>query len=190
MTLTKRVTIGAVSAAGSIAIIWLLGGCARPEAQSVSGVKMATVGKLDTDDKGHTVEQRNVLERIQHDNEIGAVKHLYVISPYSGQVILYSTVKGKVTTGGKRLTPRTIENYVDGEGQAGLPTVTIGGRRYSTKEVANEDGTFGGGDAPYVYWTDTSGRYHQEYLSGGVVIHVSDQPLAVKSVVITTEPAK
>lgn len=174
------------------AAVTLAAGCAPqpPKAQSISGVEMAVVGKVETNSKGHTVEQQNVVDRISRDNEIGALKHLYIISPYSGQVILYSPVKGKVTTGGKRLTPRTIEGASGAEsGTAYMPTVEIGGRRYWTKEVANEDGTFGGGDAPYLYWLTPDGRYHQHYLSGGAIVHVSDQPMAVKGVIITTESA-
>lgn len=159
-----------------------------PKAQSISGVEMATVGKVETNAKGHTVEQQTIIDRISRDNESGSLKHLYVISPYSGQVILYSPVKGKVTTGGKRLTPRTIEGVSGSEtSNTYMPSITIAGKRYWTKEVANEDGSFGGGDAPYLYWFTPDGRYHQHYLSGGAIVHVSDQPMPVKGVIITIE---
>ncbi len=165
-------------------------GCGRgqPEAQSVSGVKMAVVGSVHTDDSGHTVEQKNIIERIKRDNEVGSLKHLYIISPYSGQVILYSPVKGKVTTGGKRLNPRTIESTVSTAYTK--PQITIGGVAYTTNELTNEDGTYGGGDAPYLFWFDANGKYQQHYLSGGAIVHVSDQPLAVKGVIISTEEVK
>lgn len=178
----------ATVAVGVVAFLSFTGCTRTPEAQSVSGVKMAVVGKAETNGSGHTVEQQNAIDRIKHDNEIGALKHLYIISPYSGQVILYSPVKGKVTTGGKRLTPRTIEPY-SSDSNFQLPTVTIGGVTYRTKEVANEDGTFGGGDAPYLFWFTPDGRYHQHYLSGGAIVHVSDQPMPVKGVIISIESA-
>lgn len=186
-------TVTAVCGLGAFFIIGCaVVGCSRPapDAQSISGVKMAVVGKVDTNEKGHTVEQENITERIRRDNEAGSLKHLYIISPYSGQVILYSAVKGKVTTGGKRLTPRTIEGVSGAEATSTyMPTVEIAGRRYWTKEVANEDGTYGGGDAPYLFWTTPTGQYHQHYLSGGAIVHVSDQPMPVKGVIITTESA-
>jgi hypothetical protein len=188
-------TIAAACLLGAVFVLCVaIVGCGPvgpPKAQSISGVEMATVGKVETNAKGRTVEQENITERIKRDNEAGSLKHLYIISPYSGQVILYSPVKGKVTTGGKRLTPRAIDGVYSTSGNSTLskPVVTIGGNSYTTSEIANEDGTFGGGDAPYLFWFEPNGKYHQFYLSGGALVHVSDQPLAVKSVIISTESA-
>jgi hypothetical protein len=50
---------------------------------SASGVSKAST-IVQTDDKGNTVEQRNIIERLKRDNEPGSIKHLYVISAYSG----------------------------------------------------------------------------------------------------------
>ena len=78
---------------------------------SSSGVAKATV-KVPLGPDGLTAEQRNVEDRLKRDNEPGSIKHLYVISSMTGDVLIYSTVKGKVTSGGKRLTPTSIsENY-------------------------------------------------------------------------------
>lgn len=134
-----------------------------------SGVKQ-TVTSVATGSDGLTVEQRNVGERLHMDNKVGSIKHLYVISAYSGQVLIYSTVKGKVTSSGKRLSPSTISRYQD---------------NYSP-EVLGDDGTYGS-SVEYVYWWDTRGIYHQHYVQGGQIVHISDQPLAVKSVVINME---
>lgn len=157
-------------------------GCDRTTAVSSSGVKKATA-QVKTDMNGHSVEQRNILERIERDNQVGAVKHLYVISAYSGQVIIYSTVVGKVTSGGKRLNPSTVD--YDPNGADGF-AVQFGNDVKYTKEVLGDDGAYGsGGD--YIYWFDSKDVYHQHYLSGGQIIHISDQPLAVKSVTINME---
>ena len=77
------------------------------EPQSKSGVTKATV-KIKTDENGFTVEQKNIGRRLKIDNESGSIKHLYIVSSYTGDVILYSTVKGKVTSSGKRLNPHKI----------------------------------------------------------------------------------
>jgi hypothetical protein len=156
---------------------------------SSSGVEKMTV-EVRTNDKGHTVEQEQVGNRLANDNKFGAIKHLYVISPYSGQVILYSTVKGKVTSSGKRLTPTTVASADGNSGgysnRGGIP-VNINGETYYTSEVLQDDGTYGTSD-PYIYWFDSRGIYHQHYMTGGQIIHVSDQPLSgVKSVVINME---
>lgn len=132
---------------------------------------------------GLTVEQRNVRDRLLMDNKVGSIKHLYVISAYSGQVILYSTVKGKVTSSGKRLTPVMASTYQ----QSGAFSVDLpGGHSFGTNEVLQDDGTYGS-SVEYLYWWDVQGRYHQHYVSGGQIVHISDQPIPVKSVIINIE---
>lgn len=149
---------------------------------SDSGVTKAKV-LVKTGVDGLTVEQRNIKERILEDNKPGAIKHLYVISAYSGQVIIYSTVRGKVTSGGKRLTPNTVES--NGEHRDGFD-LEIGGWSGSTTEVLQDDGTYGS-SGEYLYWWDSKGIYHQHYISGGQIVHISNQPLSVKGIIINME---
>lgn len=151
--------------------------------QSASGVKEAKV-EVKAGSDGLTTEQRNIADRLKEDNKPGAIKHLYVISSYSGQVLIYSTVRGKVTSGGKRLTPTTI-NGSGGDVNYTIP-VEIGGKTRYTTEVLQDDGAYGH-SMNYLYWWDTKGVSHQHYVSGGQILHISDQPLAVKSVVINME---
>ena len=163
-----------------VCILAVFIGCAdSPE--SNSGVKKAQVD-VSTQPNGLTVEQQNVRDRLIADNKPGAIKHLYVISAYTGQVIIYSTVKGKVTSSGKRLSPMTVHD-TDGVmiefGNAG---------RHYTGEVLQDDGTYGT-SVEYLYWWDTRGVYHQHYVTGGQIVHISDQPLAVKNIIINMELA-
>lgn len=156
-----------------------LTGCGT-QVQSVSGTKMTTVGQVKTDQSGKTIEQANIAKRIDTDNQPGSVKHLYVLSAYSGQVLIYSTVKGKVTSSGKRLTPDRVTG-------SNLFTFNVGAtNQFVTDQVLAEDGTYGS-SIEYLYWWDTKGVYHQHYIQGGQILHVSDQPLAVKSIVINME---
>jgi hypothetical protein len=163
----------------------LLTSCESVAPVADSGVRKVSVrNEVQVDPNGYTIEQKNVRERILSDNKPGSVKHLYVISPYSGQVLVYSTVRGKVTSGGKRLTPRTIAGSDGGQYVHGYEAP--GGM--VTHEVLGDDGTYGdSGD--YLFWWDVRGIYHQHYLTGGQIVHVSDQPLAVKSVIINMEQA-
>lgn len=153
--------------------------------QSASGVSQATA-RVQTGSDGLTVEQRNVRDRLSMDNKPGSIKHLYVISSYSGQVLLYSTVRGKVTSSGKRLTPTSV----NGSGQDANYTipVDIGGTRRYTSEVLQDDGTYGS-SVEYIYWWDVQGRYHQHYITGGQIVEISDQPIPVKSITINMELA-
>lgn len=172
----------------------LLTGCPQNSKKapvSDTGVRKATA-KIAIGSDGLTVEQRNVRDRLQMDNDVGSIKHLYIISAYSGQTIIYSTVKGKVTSSGKRLTPRTVTaGYLNRKGEwGGLQPygmkIQIGDRDYYTNEVIQDDGTYGN-SIDYLYWTDVQGRYHQQYITGGMIVHVSDQPLRVKDVIINME---
>ena len=44
-----------------------------------------------------------------------------------------------------------------------------------------------GSSTPYLYWWDTLGRYHQHYVSGGQIIHVSDQPMAFPKIILSLD---
>jgi hypothetical protein len=147
---------------------------------SDSGVKKAQVD-VPVGSDGRTVEQSNIANRLLTDNKPGSIKHLYVISAYSGQTIIYSTVKGKVTSGGKRLTPTTVQ-VGDGNAAHRYYGFEVFGNR-ETSEVLQDDGSYGS-SMDYLFWWDTKGVYHQHYVSGGQILHISDQPLAVKHVMI------
>lgn len=158
--------------------------------KSASGVMKANA-KVKTGVDGLTTEQRNVKKRLEEDNKPGSVKHLYIISAMSGQVIIYSTVKGKITSSGKRLTPTTITctdgQYV-GKEHTGF-RVNVGNDIKRTGEVLQDDGTYGS-SIPYVFWWDVKGIYHQHYVSGGQILHVSNKPIPVKNITINMELAK
>ncbi len=150
---------------------------------SASGVGRAHVD-VPTGQDGLTIEQRNVRDRVAQDNMPGSVKHLYIISAYSGQTLIYSTVRGKVTSSGKRLTPSTID-YTANQTPNGFP-IEIGGSTHYTREVLGDDGTYGS-SVEYLYWFDSRGIYHQQYITGGMIVHISNEPVAVKGVVINME---
>lgn len=156
--------------------------------ESTAGVKKAQA-TVQTDLQGHTVEQNNISRRLLEDNKPGAIKHLYIISAYSGQVIIYSTVKGKVTSSGKRLTPLTVAvNSGEYNAHDGIP-LDIAGRTYVTPEVIQDDGVYGS-SVEYIYWWDSKDVYHQQYITGGMIVHISNQPIAAKSVTINMEETK
>lgn len=152
---------------------------------SASGVKQAST-KIVTNAAGRTPEQENIIERQQRDNKPGSIKHLYVISAYSGQVLIYSTVRGKVTSSGKRLTPTTVTGSYQNDGCGSGIGFVINNFRYCTGEMVQDDGTYGT-SIPYIYWFDSKGVYHQHYPEGGQMIHISDQPLTVPRIILNLE---
>lgn len=173
-------------------IILILYGCSsRPrnsEPVSDSGAVKASV-KINKDANGLTVEQKNVADRLKNDNIPGSIKHLYVISTMSGDVILYSTVRGKVTSSGKRLTPvSVVADASSYESYSGFP-ININGQERRTSEVLQDDGTYGS-SIEYLFWWDSRGTYHQHYPSGGQIIHVSDQPMNFPKIILNLEESK
>jgi hypothetical protein len=152
--------------------------------KSDSGVQKATI-EVKTDVEGHTTEQINIMERLKRDNEIGSLKHLYVVSSFTGDVLQYSTVKGKVTSGGKRLSPKTVNGFTNNVGTWNNH-VNLNGKEYTTDEVLDDGGTYGE-SGTYLYWFDAQNNYHQYYPSGGTYLHIADKPLRVKKANITME---
>jgi hypothetical protein len=173
--------------AGTSAVIFHETSTVETPPTSTTGVKKAEA-EISTGSDGLTVEQRNIKKRLEMENQPGSIKHLYIISAMSGQVILYSTVDGKITSSGKRLSPYHVA-AMDNQGCSyelrGIE-IKINGEKYRTSEVLQDDGTYGS-SISYLYWWDSQGRYHQHYVSGGQIVHVSDQPIAVKSIIINLE---
>jgi hypothetical protein len=155
---------------------------------SASGVQKATAD-VKVQANGLTQEQENVKRRIEQENAPGAIQHLYVLSAYSGQILIYSTVKGKVTSSGKRLTPLTVAcmngQYV-GSAHEGFGVDFPGAGEKRTGEVLQDDGTYGS-SIEYLYWWDAQGKYHQQYVTGGMILHISDNPMSFRGVVINVE---
>jgi len=149
-------------------------GC-HADVQSASGTKMATTGTLPTDTAGHTIEQKNIIQKIQTENNPDKSWFLYVISPFDRQIIIKSSLKGKITSSGKRLTPKKL---AVNDGLAGTMTFKVGEQNYYTDEMPAEDGTFGD-STEYIYWTDLQGRNHRHYMIGGQIIHVVDEEMSL-----------
>ena len=157
-----------------------LTGCDKPEPVSDSGVVKASA-TVRAQSNGLTYEQNNVKRRLEDENKPGVIKHMYLISPYTGDVVFYSTVKGKVTSSGKRLTPTSVVGGKSGDSWTGIP-VAIGTDTYRTSEVLQDDGTYGSSD-PYLYWWDVNDVYHQQYL-GALSVHISSQPIKLRKAVL------
>lgn len=65
--------------------------------------------------------EENIAKKLTEDNKIGSIKYLYIVSAYSGDVLIYSTVKGKVTSSGKRISPYSV--VAAGAGECRFPAL-------------------------------------------------------------------
>lgn len=146
---------------------------------SDSGVSKAST-KVEVGSDNLTTEQRNIKRKLEDDNKPGAIKYLYVVSPLTSKIIMSAVVSGKVTSGGKRLTPLTVEGFrstLDNSAVGSGFTIDIGGHQMVTREVLQDDGSYGS-SSEYLYFWDTKGVRHQIYV-GGCVVLVEDQPLNI-----------
>lgn len=172
----------------SFCLMLMSNGCADDTPQrtprSDSGIKKISA-EVQVQSNGRTLEQQNIFERYKADSDPAAVKHLYVISSMSGDCIMYSTVKGKVTSSGKRLSPYSVEVHPGGEYAKRHHGYSLADGRI-TSEVLQDDGTYGS-SYPYIYWFDVRGNYHQHYVVGGQIVHVSDVPMAWPKVILNLE---
>lgn len=162
-----------------LSILFVACGVGGGQQTSDSGVTKATTA-VQTDANGRTIEQENIIERLKRDNLPGSVKHLYIISSYTGDVLQYSTVKGKVTSGNKRLSPKTVNSAAGITGSNGFSNIVhIGGAAYYTDEVLDDGGAYGE-SGNYMFWFDAAGNYQQYYPAGGTYVSISDKPLRIK----------
>lgn len=172
-----------------VTVCVLIAGCGQPHIPvSNSGVR-PTSTTINVGSDGLTTEQRNIKERLTIDNKPGSIKHLYLLSPYNGRQIFYSTIKGKVTSSSKRLTPTKVNWKLNPNniGNTGIP-VNIANEWCVTDEVIQDDGTYGS-SSEYLYFWDEKDQYFQLYV-GGLTVIVSDKPTRFQDVVIRNETEK
>ncbi len=158
------------------------------EQKSASGVNRATV-EVKLNANGYTAEQQSIIANLEETNRVGVIGHLYVIAPNSGDVILYSTVQGKPTSSGKRLTPTTVnkEQYsTAGTGYGNGVPIIISGTQYYTNELIQDDGTYGSSES-YIYWKDVRGTYHRHYMLAGQIVHYSSVPMNFPKIILNIE---
>lgn len=119
----------------------------------------------------------NIKKRLNLTADPGKLGFIMLLNQ-AGQPILYEGVKGKVTSGGKRLREpdRVDDHYGYGKG-----SFKVTG--YWLRAAPSDEGTWGNSN-PYIYYWNTDGVYRQ--WSGDYLY--SDQPirLRVEPLVITT----
>ena len=171
-------------------VAFLLGigfaGCYEPTAESTK-IDDVLSSVVVTNAEGFTVEQQNILDKQKAENMMGALQHLYLISPFTGDVIDYSTVKGKVTSSGKRLQPyqgeRVSQNSCDNTDRANL--IVVNGVTYVSAELRQADGTYGS-SIDYLYWWDASGNFQRVY-PGAAIIRLSSVPLVFNKAIMNLD---
>jgi hypothetical protein len=114
----------------------------------------------------------NIKRRLELTSSPGAVGFVVLLNQ-AGQPILYTGVKGKITSSGKRLTsPQQNVKARCGE----FCSEALG-------DGPSDEGTYGSSD-PYIFFWDTNGVYHQwsgSYLYSDKPIRLRVEPLVINA---------
>lgn len=146
----------------------LISGCARNDPPSKKN-EQAKIAERAADNIKFTAnaEIENITKRLQITSDPGLMGYVVLLSE-SGQPVLYTTVKGKITSGSKRLTkPYDFAN--------------MGGGGWDKVESPSDEGTYGSSN-PYIYFWSQSGQYVQwsgHYLYSDKPIRLSIKPLVI-----------
>lgn len=112
-------------------------------------------------------EIENITKRLQLTGNPDLLGFVVLLNE-AGQPIMYTSVKGKVTSGGKRLTPTDVrEDDFEGDMLRAAPS---------------DEGTYGSSTQYVFFWT-TDGQYIQwsgNYLYSDQPFRLNTQPLIVK----------
>ena len=137
---------GTKLALGAMILSLVLAGCSESEIdkQTAQKVENANVVMAQTQPPviKRSLERENISQRIKVSNDPNTLQWIYPIS--AGRVIGRFPVKGKVTSGGKRLTPTSGYNS----------------QTQSSEELPDEMATYGN-SGDYIFWFDPAGQIHQ-----------------------------
>lgn len=120
-------------------------------------------------------EIENIKSRLELTSKPGLIGYILLLNE-TGQPVMYTSTKGKVTSGGKRLTqPQALERlkYRNSNGDVGYSYEVVNG--------PSDEGTYGSSN-PYIYFWTTSGQYIQwsgKYLWSDKPFRTSIKPLVV-----------
>jgi hypothetical protein len=115
---------------------------------------------------------RRRLELTANPNLLGFI----VLFNEAGAPIMYEGVRGKVTSGSKRLTqPDRVTGHSTGNGT-----------QYVTRQAPSDEGTYGSSN-PYIYYWNTNGEYRQ--WSGAYFYSTQPIRLRVEPVIVSVVPS-
>jgi len=144
-----------------------LSGCdvassAQPDAKETQSEKAAKAANSINFTENAEID--NIKRRLELTSKPGQIGYILLLNQ-AGQPIEYDTVKGKITSSGKRLT-------------APVQTWNVDKGEYSGTEMnaaPSDEGTWGSSDG-YVYYWDENGGYHQW---SGTYLY-SDRPIRTR----------
>lgn len=145
----------------------LISGCVRNDPPSKKNEQAKIAERAANNIKfSANAEIENITKRLQLTSDPGLLGYVVLLNE-SGQPILYTAVKGKITSGSKRLTKPYEYDNSNGA--------------YNQVESPSDEGTYGSSN-PYIYFWSESGQYIQwsgHYLYSDKPIRLSVKPLVI-----------
>lgn len=138
---------------------------APPSAKDIAAAKGESMAE-NALGNGNNAEQKNIQRRLKLTGQPGLIGYVVLLNDM-GKPVMYTTVKGKLTSGGKRLTQPQKDVY------------TASG--HMVMDAPSDEGTWGS-SSPYIYFWDTNDRYHQwsgQYLYSDQPIRLNEEPLVI-----------
>ncbi len=129
----------------------------------------------------NSLERLNIKKRLETFDDPNKVSYIYLTS--FGRVMAFYTIKGKVTSGSKRLTRQSVT--VDGDGNvADVGSNVFDSSGSYTVEQPELDGTYGS-STPYIYFWTTDNVYVQwsgDYMLVDQPLKLATQPELVREI--------
>lgn len=143
-----------------------LAGCVEGEksAKSVQAQKAAQAANSINFTENAEID--NIKRRLELTSSPSAIGFILLMNE-SGQPIMYTSVKGKITSGGKRLT-EPDRTYTSASNTV-------------VRQASSDEGTYGSSD-PYIFFWTSEGQYIQhngKYLYSDKPFRVRVEPLVV-----------
>lgn len=146
-------------------------GQAQSQQETVAQTMSKLLQQVPAPQLDNSLERANISKRLTTFSDPAKISYIYLIN--YGRVMAYYVVKGKITSGGKRLTPQNQVAYQD----IGTPDNVV-------VEAPELDGTYGNSN-PYIFFWTTDGTYVQwsgDYMLTDQPMQLATQPELVRNV--------
>jgi len=147
-------------------------GQAEAQRQTVAQTMSKLLAQVPAPQLENSLERQNISKRLTTFSDPAKISYIYLVN--YGRVMAYYVVKGKITSGGKRLTPQS--QFVDcdkGEFHGDCDA-----------EAPELDGTYGSSN-PYIFFWTTDGVYVQwsgDYMLTDQPLHLSTPPELIRTI--------
>lgn len=164
-------TIALIAAASAL----FLSGCnvstpATPNARTEQAARAETAANSIQFSENSEID--NIQRRLELTSNPGQIGFVLLLNEM-GNPVMYTSVRGKITSGGKRLTAPQEVRCLEVAGQVGCSQQMV--------DAPSDEGTFGSSN-PYIFFWTTDGQYIQwsgKYLYSDKPFRIEDPTIVV-----------